>query len=77
MSECSKIGYVSRWTAVVAMRAMARRYARRGVTGPKGAYFCTSCRCWHLTSKMGVQTPPWNKGRATAESGHDQMPGQH
>jgi molybdenum cofactor biosynthesis enzyme MoaA len=64
MSECSKISYVSRRTAVRAMRAIARSYANRGLVGPKGAYFCTSCRRWHLTSKTGVQTPPWDKVRA-------------
>lgn len=68
MSECSKIPYATRWAALVAMRAIVRRYATRGLTGPKGAYLCSSCRCWHLTSKAGVQTPPWVKQRS-AERG--------
>ena len=64
MSDCSKVSYASRRTAVRAMRAIARSYANRGLVGPKGAYFCTSCRSWHLTSKAGVQTPPWDGVRA-------------
>lgn len=24
----------------------------------------SSCRCWHLTSRAGVQTSPWEKGQA-------------
>jgi hypothetical protein len=61
MSECSKIAYASRWIALVAMRAIARSRVTRGLTGPRGTYFCSSCRCWHLTSKARVQTPPWAK----------------
>jgi len=64
MSECSKIPYARRWMAVVAMRAIARSCVTRGLKGPSGAYLCRSCRCWHLTSKTGVQTPPWVKARA-------------
>ena len=61
MSECSKLPYVSRWIALVAMRAIARRHRTRGLTGPRGTYLCSSCRCWHLTSNARVQTPPWVK----------------
>ena len=64
MSECSKIPYTSRWIALAAMRAIARSRATRGLTGPSGTYFCSSCRRWHLTSKARVQTPPWVKARA-------------
>jgi len=64
MSECSKIPYASRWIALVAMRAIARSRVARGLTGPRGTYFCSSCRCWHLTSKATVQTPPWGKAQA-------------
>jgi len=64
MSECSKIPYASRWIALVAMRAIARSRVTRGLTGPRGTYFCTPCRCWHLTSKARLQTPPWLKARA-------------
>jgi hypothetical protein len=64
MSECSKISYADQRAAVAAMRVIARRYAVRGESGPRGAYLCSSCRCWHLTSKEGVQTPPWLKARA-------------
>jgi hypothetical protein len=63
MSACSKIPYTSRWAALAAMRAIARRYVIRGLKGPRGAYLCNSCRCWHLTSKSRVQTPPWVKVR--------------
>lgn len=64
MSECSKIPYTSRWIALVAMRAIARSRVARGLPGPRGTYFCSPCRCWHLTSKARVQTPPWVKARA-------------
>ncbi len=64
VSECSKIAYVNRWDAVVALRAIAQAYATRGLPGPKGAYLCNACRCWHLTSKAGVHTAPWAKARA-------------
>ncbi len=63
MSKCSKIAYASRGDAVVAMRGIARARATRGLTGPQGAYLCSSCGCWHLTSKAGVQTEPWAKAR--------------
>jgi hypothetical protein len=39
VSECSKIPYTSRWFALVAMRAIARSRATRGLTGPRG-YVC-------------------------------------
>ena len=64
MSNCSKLPYASRWIALVAMRAIARRRVTRGLAGPRGTYFCRSCRCWHLTSKARIQTPPWVKARA-------------
>jgi hypothetical protein len=66
VSECLKVSYCSRGEALFAMRVIARAYRRRGGTGPRGAYFCGSCRCWHLTSRVGVQTPPWEKGRREA-----------
>lgn len=63
MSECSKIPYRSRGAALFAMRGIGRAYRGRGGTGPRGTYFCSSCRCWHLTSRVGVETPPWDKGK--------------
>jgi hypothetical protein len=65
MSDCSKISYVHRWEAVVAMRAIARAYTARGAQGPRGAYFCSACRRWHLTSRDALQAAPWTKARAT------------
>jgi hypothetical protein len=41
MSECSKIPYATRWIALVAMRAIARSRVARGLTGPRGTYFCS------------------------------------
>jgi hypothetical protein len=61
MSECSKIPYRSRGAALFAMRAIDRAYRRRDRTGLRGIYFCSSCRCWHLTSRAGVQKPPWER----------------
>jgi hypothetical protein len=64
MSECSKIHYATRRIALAAMPAIARSYVARGLTGPRGTYFCSLHRCWHLTSEARVQTPPWLKARA-------------
>ena len=61
MRTCSKVSYASRTSALLAMRAIARRMEERGRTAPKGAYLCSTCRCWHLTSVPGVQTAPWSK----------------
>lgn len=66
MSECSKIPYGSRGAALFAMRGIGRAYRRRGRSGPRGAYFCSPCRCWHLTSRAGVQKSPWEKSRREA-----------
>ena len=63
MSECSKVPYANRWLATSAMRAIARRHAARGLKAPTGAYLCSSCRCWHLTSKPTSQVPPRDKVR--------------
>jgi hypothetical protein len=65
MSDCSKIRYPSRRTAIAAMLAIARKNRKRDRRCPTGTYLCGSCRSWHLTSKSGNQTPPWEKERAT------------
>ena len=64
MSDCSKIRYASRWTAIAAMRAIARKNMQRGRTCPTGTYLCNSCRSWHLTSNWVC--PIWG---ATASGG--------
>ena len=69
MSECSKIPYASRWIALLAMKAISSNRVARGLTGPEGTYLCSSCRCWHLTSKARVQTPPWLKTQARNGAG--------
>jgi hypothetical protein len=63
MSECSKICYPTRAAATIAMRPIARRYAAHGLKRPTGAYFCSACKGWHLTSKSGTQVAPWEKAR--------------
>lgn len=65
MSKCSKVRYANLPAAVVALRAIAKVRAPRGQTTPRGAYLCSPCRCWHLTAKRGIQTPPWAKGRGS------------
>ena len=69
MSDCSKIRYTNRWTAICAMRAIARKCTQRDRRYPTGTYFCSSCRSWHLTSKSGNRIPPWEKTRAGVERG--------
>lgn len=64
MSGCQKIPYKSCTAATIAMRAIRRKKAARGLKVPTGAYFCGTCRCWHLTSKSPTQTPPWEKARS-------------
>lgn len=39
--------------ALCAMRAIVREYQGQNVKVPTGAYLCSQCRCWHLTSKSG------------------------
>jgi hypothetical protein len=63
MSECSKIPYCSCNQATVAMRGIRRKYIAGGVKPPTGAYFCGTCKQWHLTSKSATRTPPWQKTR--------------
>jgi hypothetical protein len=63
MSECSKICYLTRAAATIAMRPIARQYAARGLKSPTGAYFCSACKGWHLTSKSATQVAPWERAR--------------
>lgn len=65
MLSCSKVAYANRRDALLALRAISRAYARRGLRGPQGAYLCRPCGRRHLTSQMRVQPAPWTKGRAT------------
>jgi hypothetical protein len=65
MLNCAKIQYASRRDALLALRAISRAYARRGLRGPQGAYLCEVCGRWHLTSAKQVQTAPWMKAQAT------------
>jgi len=64
MSDCSKIRYPSRRTAIAVMLAIARKNRKRDRKWPTGTYLCGSCRSWHLTSKSGNQIPPWEQERA-------------
>jgi hypothetical protein len=64
MSDCSKIRYASRRTAIAAKRAIARKNKKRERTCPTGTYLCSWCGSWHLTSKSGDQIPPWAKSRS-------------
>ena len=63
MPECSKVRYANQWTALAAMRAITRN-RRVGKIIPRGVYLCGTCKAWHLTSKRGIQSPPWEKPRA-------------
>lgn len=66
MAMCKKVCYPSRRAAVVALRAIAKKNERRGLSAPRGAYLCVSCKRWHLTSAPGIQVPPWSKSRTHA-----------
>lgn len=56
---CGKTRYPNRWSALHAMKAIVLKRPNGKI--PRGAYLCSSCGSWHLTSKRGVQTPPWEK----------------
>lgn len=64
MLSCSKVAYPNRRDALLALRAISRAYAQRGLRGPQGAYLCQPCGRWHLTSASRVQTAPWTRPRA-------------
>jgi hypothetical protein len=64
MLSCSKVAYANGRDALVALRAISRAYARRGLRGPQGAYLCQPCGGWHLTSARRVHTVPWMRARA-------------
>lgn len=61
--SCSKLPYRTQWMALCAMRAIVRKCRGRDVKVPTGAYLCSECRCWHLTSKSRTQAPPWETRR--------------
>lgn len=66
MATCSKIPYRSLQAAKVALHAVRRSARVTGRRPPTGAYLCSICRAWHLTSKSRIQRPPWAKGRCHA-----------
>lgn len=66
MSSCSKVSYPTKIAAVLAIHAIQRRNAARDRKGPTGAYICSACKRWHLTSKSGTQTPPWERETSRA-----------
>lgn len=68
MSSCTKVCYPTRHAAMTAMRAIIRRCAGREVTTPAGAYFCSGCHHWHLTSRPGVQISPWSRRKRAPAS---------
>ena len=55
--------HLNRAESLAAIRAIARRQARRGLSEPKGVYLCSPCGGWHLTSRPGIQAPPWIRRR--------------
>jgi hypothetical protein len=63
MANCMKKPYTDLVGAKTALRIIRQRSKRRDKPSPTGAYLCAACRRWHLTSKSGVQTPPWLKHR--------------
>lgn len=63
MNHCSKVCYPNHEAALKAMRAIQRKKSADGLKSPQGAYLCAACRRWHLTSKPGIQTPPWESTR--------------
>jgi hypothetical protein len=64
--NCMKVTYLDRAESLAALRAIARKQARRGLQAPKGVYLCSPCGGWHLTSRPGIQTPPWTQRRKGA-----------
>lgn len=68
MSVCAKIPYPTRGSAEFALRAIHGVSLTRGRKPPTGAYFCTPCRQWHLTSKSKSQVPPWHRHVPGAQS---------
>jgi hypothetical protein len=60
VNNCPKKAYPTHRQALKALRATQRRAMARQRTAPTGAYLCPTCRrYWHLTSKSGIQGPPW------------------
>lgn len=67
MSECTKVGYPTLYLAKSQLPFIAERCRRRGKRSPRGIHFCTACRQWHLTSRPGIQVPPWLRKKAPRE----------
>ena len=67
MAVCEKKPYRTKTAAMLSLRAQQRRGAGRpNGRVPTGAYLCSVCGLWHLTSKSGTQTAPWER-RATCD----------
>ena len=66
MSVCSKIPYETLWSAELALRAIQKMASARGLKPPTGAYFCSTCHRWHLTSKSKTRVPQWARHRCSA-----------
>jgi hypothetical protein len=64
MTECTKRLYETQWAATRALLAVQPKMERLHRKVPTGAYFCSTCRGWHLTSKSKTQIPPWARRRA-------------
>jgi hypothetical protein len=56
MPECQKKPYPTLPAAVIALHAI-RKARETGRTVPTGAYWCRSCRQFHLTSKSATRLP--------------------
>lgn len=69
MPECQKKPYPTLPAAVIALHAIRKAQVKRGRTGPTGAYWCRSCRQFHLTSKSSTRLPPWRRTPGSERGG--------
>jgi hypothetical protein len=61
MLPCSKIRYPNRWSAESALRAIQQKKRGKSSVAPTGAYWCPSCRAFHLTSESLSRPAPWER----------------
>ena len=59
MPSCTKFNYASQARSALPRSAPSLRRHAADSLDPKGAYHCSTCRRWHLTSAPRIQTPPW------------------